>query len=219
MGARVFVVLLSAAVATSGCFASGMASEGYDPGQIWLRPGTSRSDVERGIGPPITTSRLSDGRLVAVYEYGRSDPNRHLEGMHVALSIVTFGLWGFAGRAMERGRAASGMKVRVTVTYSEDGHIESVDRLPTAARARSAPVAGATLPPQRVPGFDRTCPSGQAEEMGGGSAGPRRSASASVPARLLRPLRPGARQRRDPRSPCTAPTWRGWSTEIGRSYS
>jgi hypothetical protein len=107
--------------------------------------------------------------------------------MHVALSIVTFGLWDFAGRAMERGRAASGMKVRVTVTYSEDGHIESVDRLPTAARARSAPVAGATLPPQRVPGFDRTCPSGQAEEMGGGVSGaetlrigecPRQAASA-----------------------------------------
>jgi len=103
-----------------------MAKQGYDPGDYWLVAGVHRTEVERHIGAPVALSSLPDGRVVATYEYGHSRPSSQLEVTHALLEAVTLGLWDVIGIPMERGRAATGGRIRKTVTYGHDDRIASV---------------------------------------------------------------------------------------------
>jgi len=124
--ARVAIVLLAINLTVTGCLSAGMAAKGYDPGAAVLRKGVARQDVEPNLGRPISAYRLADGRFVAVYEYGRSRPDKGWEITHAFLGGVTLGAWELVGLFIESARASRGEKVRVTVTYGEDDRIVDV---------------------------------------------------------------------------------------------
>ena len=115
-------------LALAGC-SVGMALSGKkEPDLGVIRIGSTRGEVELQLGSPIESVTRPDGLRSDVYEYEiGNEPSAGRAAGHAVMDIFTLGLWEVIGTPIE---AVQGEEFRVTILYSPDDRVVSINRAP-----------------------------------------------------------------------------------------
>jgi hypothetical protein len=116
----VALLLLACLTACSVAMSASRSTFKGDPAMFQV--GADRSVLESTFGPPNITASLDGGRAKVAYKV---DPDAHREGSkaaavagHVAMDILTFGLWEVIGTPLEL--AAQDKFTNYILTYGPD---------------------------------------------------------------------------------------------------
>jgi hypothetical protein len=129
------VGVFSLALSEMGCSAVMALSGRPTPDLGAIRVGSTRAEVERRFGRPISSAIDDDGRSTTFYEYERgNDPDAGRAMLNIVNDIATFGLWEpFA----TLGEALQGSVYHIAIVYDRDDHVIAVGE-PAAGRAPKA---------------------------------------------------------------------------------
>lgn len=121
---KLLAVVLNTMLFTS-CAANMAANGQQGPDLDVVVQETSRLEVERHLGSPLSIRRLSNGHKVVVYEVEPNiDPNMGRAAVHGTLDLFTFGLWEVIGGP---GEAYIGRRIEVTAEYDEQDRLIRLD--------------------------------------------------------------------------------------------
>lgn len=142
-------ILLYAATALPGC-SVGMAASGHrEQDSSIIFPGSNRAVIIAKLGPPETSQRLADGRIVDSYLLKKGNESSSGRAWaHAGLDVLSWGLWEIVATPYEL--AQSEERNRVQIVYDAGGTVIDVQEAGGPIPAAPAPVATVATPPPTI---------------------------------------------------------------------